>query len=135
MRSLLLVLTLLVLAGCSSPEPPHSDYFVVSFAAGEATLDPPAQAALERAVRDAKSGRPRAVAIKAYFAADGGGRELCDARLQAVQQALVGAGTPSSLIHLMPTALDGATLERLGNGVVVQIERGEPPPEKPPAAG
>ena len=133
MRSLLCVLLLLVLASCSS-EPPHSAYYVVSFAPGQADLGPAAKAVIDRAARDATGDQPRAVVLKAYVGADSSGRALCDQRLQVVQQALIGGGAPASLIHATPTPTDAVTFERLGNGVVIQLERGELPPERPPAS-
>jgi hypothetical protein len=119
---------LLLLAACwGGSGPPHSDYYVVTFGSGRAELPPDGRRALSNATRDADRGAPRAVAIKAYLRADGGERELCDQRMKVVADALVQAGVARNIIRLVPQpAIDEAEFARLGNGLVVQIERGEP---------
>ncbi len=125
---------LLLLSGCwwGSSVTPHSDYYVVTFATGRAELPPDGRRALSYATRDADRGAPRAVAVKAYLRADGSERELCEQRLKVVADALVEAGVARNIIRLVPQpAIDDAEFARLGNGVVVQVERGEkvtPPP-------
>jgi hypothetical protein len=134
MKSFIAAALLLVLSGCwwGGSEPPHSDYYVVTFATGRAELPPDGRRALSYATRDADRGAPRAVVVKAYLRADGSERELCEQRLKVVADALVQAGVPRNIIRLVPQpAIDDAEFARLGNGVVVQIERGEkvtPPP-------
>src|SRR4051794_14398116 len=134
MKSFIVAALLLLLSGCwgGSSEPPHSHHYVVTSATGPAELPPDGKRALSYATRDADRGAPRAVAVKAYLRADGSDRELCDQRLKVVADALVQAGVPRDIIRLVPQpAVDDAEFARLGNGVVVQIERGEavtPPP-------
>ena len=139
MKIFIVAVFLLLLSGCwwGSSETPHSDYYVVTFATGRAELPPEGRRALSNATRDADRGAPRAVAIKAYLRADGSERELCDQRLKVVADAIVQAGVARNIIRLVPqTAIDDAEFTRLGNGVVVQIERGEavapPPPIETP---
>jgi hypothetical protein len=133
MRALLISAFLLLLSACwGGSQTPHSDYFVVTFATGRAELPPDGRRALSYATKDADRGAPRAVAVKAYLRADGSERELCDQRMKVVADALVQAGVARNIIRLVPQpAVDDAEFARLGNGVVVQIERGEavtPPP-------
>jgi hypothetical protein len=139
MKIFIVAALLLLLSGCwwGNSEPPHSDYYVVTFAAGRADLPPDGRRALSYATRDADRGAPRAVAVKAYLRADGSERELCNQRLNVVADALVQAGVPRNIIKLVPQpAIDDSEFARLGNGVVVQIERGEavtpPPPIETP---
>jgi hypothetical protein len=134
MRSLLLVLLLPLVASCWSSEPPHSAYYVVSFGATDAILEPAARAVIDRAVRDVKGNKPRVVALMGYVGADGSGQDLCNQRLQVVEEELISGGVVASLLQLKPTTTDKATFDRLGNGVVVQIERGAIPAEKAPEA-
>jgi hypothetical protein len=132
MRSLLFALVALVLAACWSSGPPHSDYFVVFFDAAGATLLPEGRAALQRAVRDAKSGDPRVVTVKGYLVDDGPSRQVAEQRMQAVVDVLLEAGLNKDLVKLVPEKTDSTTFARLGDGVVVQIERGEILPFPPP---
>jgi hypothetical protein len=127
MKTALVAALLLLLAACSDWGPPHSDYFVVTFASGRAELPPDGHQALSYAMRDADRGTPRAVVIKAYIRADGSERTLAEQRMNVVADALVEAGVVRNIIRLTPQkAADDAEFSRLGNGVVVQIERGEP---------
>src|SRR5260221_3347102 len=134
MKIFTVVALLLLLSGCwwGSSVTPHSDYYVVTFATGRAELPPDGRRALSYATRDADRGAPRAVAVKAYLRADGSERELCEQRLKVVADALVQAGVARNIIRLVPQpAMDDAEVARLGNGVVVQVERGgkaTPPP-------
>jgi hypothetical protein len=135
MKIFTVVALLLLLSGCwwGSPVTPHSDYYVVTFATGRAELPPDGRRALSYATRDADRGAPRAVAVKAYLRADGSERELCEQRLKVVADALVEAGVARNIIRLVPQpAIDDAEFARLGNGVVVQIERGEKVTSPPP---
>jgi hypothetical protein len=135
MKTFTVAALLLLLSGCwwGSSETPHSDYFVVTFATGRAELPPDGRRALSYATRDADRGGPRAVVVKAYLRADGSERELCDQRLKVVADALVQAGVPRNIIKLVPQqAVDDAEFARLGNGVVIQVERGEPVTPPPP---
>ncbi len=132
MRSLLLALVAVALAACWSSGPPHSEYYVVFFDAAGATLLPEGRAALQRAVRDAKSGDPRAVTVKGYLVDDGPSRQVAEQRMQAVEQVLLDAGLAKDLVKRAPEKTDPATFARLGDGVVVQIERGEVLPSPPP---
>jgi hypothetical protein len=124
---------LLLLSACADSGPPHSEYYVVTFASGHAELPPDGRRALSYATRDADRGAPRAVAIKAYIRADGSERALGEQRMKVVADALVEAGVARSVIRLAPQpAADDAEFSRLGNGVVVQIERGEAVTPLPP---
>jgi hypothetical protein len=131
MRPALLALALVALSACSSSGPPRSRYFVVPFEAGHAEIGGQAKAVLDEALREAKSGSPRLVAVKGYVGADGAERELAERRMQAVEQALVGGGVPGQLVRIVPQAATAETVSRLGNGVVVQIERGKGPLSPP----
>jgi hypothetical protein len=124
MRCLLIALLGAFLVGCSSSEPPHSTYYIVSFEPSGATLLPEGRAALERAIRDAAEGKPSSVMVKAYVAADGSGRELSEQRGNIVEQALIDGGVPKGLVRVAPAKTDANSLARLGDGLVVQIERG-----------
>lgn len=131
MKTYLAALLLLALSACGASETPHSDYFVVSFEPARSELPPAGRAALSYATRDADRGAPRAVAIKAYVRADDTNRELADQRMKVIADALVEAGVARNIIRLVPQPADPDEFARLGNGVVVQIERGEavvPPP-------
>jgi hypothetical protein len=134
MKIFLVAAFLLLLSACwGSSGPPHSDYYVVTFASGRAELPPDGRRALSNATRDADRGAPRAVAIKAYLRTDGSERELCDQRMKVVADALVQAGVARNIIRVVPQpAIDDAEFARLGNGLVVQIERGEPVTPPPP---
>lgn len=134
MKIFLVAVFLLVLSACwGGSGPPHSDYYVIAFASGRAELPPDGRRALSYATRDADRGAPRAIVVKAYLRADGSERELCDQRLNVVADALVQAGVARNIIRLVPQpAVDDAEFARLGNGVVVQIERGEPVTPPPP---
>ena len=126
MKARLAVLLLLTLCACGSSGSPYSDYYVVSFDPAGAELPPAGRAALSYAARDADRGAPRAVAVKGYVSVDGSGRELSEQRMKVVAEALVEAGVARSIIHLMPQPTPATEFARLGNGVVVQIERGNP---------
>jgi hypothetical protein len=127
MKIALAALLLLLLSACVDSGPPHSDYYVVTFASGRAELPPDGRRALSNAMRDADRGAPHAVVIKAYIRADGSERALSEQRMNVVADALVEAGVGRDIIRLKPRpAADDAEFARLGNGVVVQIERGEP---------
>jgi hypothetical protein len=135
MKIFIVAALLLLLSGCwwGSSVTPHSEYYVVTFASGRAELPPDGRRALSNATRDADRGAPRAVAIKAYLRADGSERALCDQRMKVVADALVQAGVARNIIRLVPQpAIDDAEFARLGNGLVVQIERGEPVAPPPP---
>jgi hypothetical protein len=127
---------LLTLSACGSSGPPHSDYYVVTFDPARADLLPAGRAALSYATRDADRGAPRAVAVKGYVNVDGSSRELSEQRMKVVADALVEAGVPRDIIQLTPQPTPAVDFARLGNGVVVQIERGDPvvsapaPPEE-----
>lgn len=123
----------LLIAGCSSAEPPHSDYFVVFFPAGSAVPLPEGRAALARAGEDAHRGSPHAVLVTGYLSADGNDRELSQQRMQEVAQMLAHDGVPAGTIHVAPETVPQATFARLGNGVIVQIERGTVPQAEKPA--
>jgi major membrane immunogen (membrane-anchored lipoprotein) len=132
MKPALVAALLLLLSACSDWGPPHSDYFVVTFAAGRAELPPDGRQALSYATRDADRGAPRAVVVKAYVRADGSERALAEQRMKVIADALVEAGVARNIIRVVPQpAVDDAEFARLGNGAVVQIERGEP--AAPPA--
>ena len=133
MRSLILALVALALAACGSSGPPHSEYYVIFFDSAGATLLPQGSAAIARAVRDAKSGSPRAVTVKGYLTDDEQARQVAEQRMQVVEQALLDGGLAKDLVKLAPETTDAATFARLGDGVVVQIERGEAEPEPEPA--
>jgi hypothetical protein len=127
MKISLVAALLILLSACSFSGPPHSDYYVVTFDAGRAELPPGGRLALSYAASDADRGAPRAVAIKAYVRADGSERALSEQRMKVVADALVEAGVARSIIQLTPQpAADDAEFARLGDGVIVQIERGEP---------
>jgi hypothetical protein len=126
MNARLAVLLMLTLSACGSSGSPYSDYYVVSFDPARAELPPAGRAALSYATRDADRGAPRAVAVKGYVSVDGSGRELSEQRMKVVADALVEAGVPRSIIHLTPQPTPATEFARLGNGVVVQIERGDP---------
>jgi hypothetical protein len=126
MKARLAILLLLILSACGSSRSPYSDYYVVSFDPAGAELPPAGRAALSYAARDADRGAPRAVAVKGYVSVDGSGRELSEQRMKVVAEALVEAGVPRSIIHLTPQPTPTTEFTRLGNGVVVQIERGNP---------
>src|SRR6185437_3806161 len=131
MRTYLAALLLLALSACGVSETPHSDYFVVAFESGRSELPPAGRAALSYATRDADRGAPRAVAVKAYVRADATNHELAEQRMKVIADALVQAGVARNIIQLVPQPADPDEFTRLGNGVVVQIERGEavvPPP-------
>lgn len=132
----LAVAAVLLLAGCSSSGPPHSDYFVVFFPPSSAEPLPEGRAALARAGADAHRGSPRAVLVTGYLSSDGTGRELSQQRMQAVAQGLARDGVPKTVIRIAPETVTPAAFARLGNGVTVQVARGIPP-EKPaePAQG
>jgi hypothetical protein len=133
MRSFLLALVIAAMVACSSYGPPHSDYYVIFFDSAGATLLPEGRAAMARAVRDAKSGSPRAVTIKGYLTDDGQTRQIAEQRMQVVEQALLAGGLAKDLVKLAPEKTDPATFARLGDGVVVQVERGAAEPEPEPA--
>ncbi|HEX3499945.1 MAG TPA: hypothetical protein VHT04_11555 [Stellaceae bacterium] len=134
MKFFLVAGLLLLLSACGGGSGlPHSDYYVVTFASGRAELPPDGRRALSNATRDADRGVPRAVAIKAYLRADGSERDLCDQRMKVIADALVQAGVARNIIRIVPQpAIDDAEFARLGNGVVVQIERGEAVTQPPP---
>ncbi|MBV8650572.1 MAG: hypothetical protein JO255_03835 [Alphaproteobacteria bacterium] len=133
MRSLLLAIVAMALAACwSSAEPPHSEYYVVFFDAAGSTLLPEGRSAIQRAVRDAKSGAPRAVTIKGYVDDDDASRHVAERRMQAVEEALIEAGLKKDLVKMAPEKTDPKTFAQLGDGVVVQIARGEDLPFPPP---
>jgi hypothetical protein len=133
MRSLLLAVVAMALAACwSSSEPPHSEYYVVFFDSAGATLLPEGRTAIQRAVRDAKSGAPRAVTIKGYVDDDEASRQVAERRMQAVEDALLEAGLKKDLVKLTPEKTDAKTFAQLGDGVVVQIARGDDLPFPPP---
>lgn len=117
----------LLIAGCSSSEPPHSDYFVVFFAPASSELLPEGRAALARATEDAHRSEPREILVTGYLNADGTGRDLSQQRMQAVKQALLGGGTAAAKVRLAPETVPPEAFARLGNGVTVQIERGALP--------
>lgn len=133
MKSLLLAVLAATLSACSFwSSPPHSEYYIVFFDPAGATLSPEGRAALAKAARDAKGGEPRAVAVKGYLSADGNAHELSAQRMQVVEQGLLDGGVPKALVQLTPETTDPASFGRLGNGVVVQVERGEgPAPNNP----
>jgi len=122
----LVVLLLLTLSACGSSGPPHSDYYVVTFDPAGGDLPPAGRSALSYAARDADRGAPRAVVVKGYVNADGSGRELSEQRMKVVADALVEAGVTRGIIKLVPQPIPAADFARLGNGVVVQVERGDP---------
>jgi hypothetical protein len=126
MKRRLATLLLLTLSACGSSGSPHSDYYVVAFDPARADLPPAGRAALSYAARDADRGAPRAVAVKGYVNVNGSGRELSEQRMKVVADALVEAGVPRGIIQLTPQPTPPADFARLGNGVVVQIERGDP---------
>jgi isocitrate dehydrogenase len=66
------------------------------------------------------------VVVKGYVNADGSGRELSEQRMKVVADALVEAGVTRRIIQLHAQQTPAADFTRLGNGVVVQIERGDP---------
>jgi hypothetical protein len=133
MKTSLVAVLLLLLSACGDRGPPHSDYYVVTFESGLAELPPDGRRALSYATHDADRGTPRAVAIKAYVRADASERALSEQRMKVVADALVEAGVTRDIIRFVPqTAVDDAEFARLGNGVVVQIERGEPVTPLPP---
>ncbi len=126
MKFRLAVLLLLSLSACGSSGPPHSDYYVVTFDPASGDLPPAGRTALSYATRDADRGAPRAVVVKGYVNADGSGRELSEQRMKVVADALVEAGVTRRIIQLQAQPTPAADFARLGNGVVVQIERGDP---------
>src|SRR5471032_2463898 len=124
MKITLVAVLLLFLSACVDSGPPHSEYYVVTFASGRAELPPDGRRALSYATRDADRGAPRTVAVKAYVRADGSERALGEERMKVVADALVEAGVARNIIRLAPQpAADDAEFARLGNGVVVQVER------------
>jgi ribosomal protein S12 methylthiotransferase accessory factor YcaO len=131
MRSFLIAFVVALLVGCSSSEPPQSAYYIVSFEPSGATLLPEGHAALERAIREAGQGKPSSVIVKAYVAADDSGRELSEQRVHVVEQALVDGGVPKRLVRVVLAKTDAADLARLGDGFVVQVERGNAGPRNP----
>jgi hypothetical protein len=132
MKARLATLLLLTLSACGSSGPPHSDYYVVTFEPARAELPPAGRTALSYATRDADRGAPRAVAVKGYLNADGSARELSEQRMKVVADALVEAGVPRDIIKFVPQPTPPADFARLGNGVVVQVERGDPVVSVPP---
>ena len=126
MKSYLTALLLLALSACGTSESPHSDYFVVSFEPARSELPASGRAALSYATRDADRGTPREVTIKTYSPAVGDGQDLSAQRMKVIADALVEGGVPRNIIRLAPQPAAPDEFARLGNGVVVQIERGEP---------
>jgi len=117
----------LLIAGCSSSEPPHSDCCVVFFSPASSERLPEGRAALARASDDAHRGDPREILITGYLSADGTGRDLSRQRMQAVKQALLGGGTAAAKIREAPETVPAEAFAQLGNGVTIQIERGALP--------
>lgn len=132
MKTYLAALLLLALSACAGSGTPHSDYFVISFEPARSELPPAGRAALSYATRDADRGAPRAIAIKAYVRSDDTNHDLAEQRMKVIADALVEAGVARNIIQLVPQPADPNEFARLGNGVVVQIERGEPVAPPPP---
>jgi hypothetical protein len=132
MRSLLLALVAAVMVACGSYGPPHSEYFVIFFDSAGATLLPEGRAAMARALRDAKSGSPRVVTVKGYVTDDDQARQVGEQRMRVVEQALLDGGLSKDIVKLAPEVTDAGKFARLGDGVVVQVERGEEEPNPEP---
>src|SRR5438094_248810 len=115
MRPALLAFMIAAVTACSASGPPRSEYFVVPFEAGDASLQGPAKAVIAQAARAAGRGGPQLVAVKGYLSADGAGRELSEQRMRAVEEALVGGGVPKPLVQIMPQTVAPENFARLGN--------------------
>jgi hypothetical protein len=103
---------------------------VVFFAAQTATPLPEGRAALTRAAADADRGTPRAVTVKYYVSRNDTNKGLAEERVAAVTRVLTDGGLPKDLIRVVAQQTDQQSFARLGDGVVVQIERGPPAAEK-----
>jgi hypothetical protein len=130
MRLWLVPFLVALAAACSSSGPPHSAYYVVPFQRDAAAVGTQGRVVIAQALEDIKGDQPAAIVLKCYVGPEQEGKDLSEARLRAVDEALVGGGVAANLIRSAAATTDAATYERLGNGVVVQIERGDLMPPK-----
>ncbi|HEY0526313.1 MAG TPA: hypothetical protein VGD08_23160 [Stellaceae bacterium] len=99
----LLLLTLAALSACSSNRgPPHSDYAVIQFEKGSATLTAEGRAAIAHAAHEAKAQHPTAIRLRGDM--NGDGASIARARVEAVQAALRAAGVPDAVIETSEAA-------------------------------
>jgi hypothetical protein len=128
MKRHLVAILLLALSSCGGDGSGHlhSDYYVVSFEPGRSELPAAGHTVLSYATRDVDRGSPRAVTIKGYVPADRNLSELSEQRMKVVADALIEAGVARSIIRLTPQSIPAEDFARLGNAVVIRIERGEP---------
>jgi hypothetical protein len=111
------LLSLAVVVACSSrTEPPHSDYAVIQFERGAATLTAEGRAAIAHAAREARTKHLTAIRLRGDV--NGDNESIARARLEAVHAALRAAGVPDAAIETSEAA------NRLGvptEDVVVQL--------------
>jgi len=128
-RPAVLFLPLFLLLACSS-EPPHSQYLVVTFQPGTATLTDTGTVSLDNAVHQVREDRPDLVEIAAVVPAansdPSGG--LAQARAEVVSRAILSTGLKESVVHVNLSPAEAkdyaprkdSLLIRIGYGVTVK---------------
>jgi hypothetical protein len=123
-----MVLFLLWLAaGCGSPAPPHSDYFVVTFLANTPAPSDAGVDALDHAVRQAGRRTPTAIVLTCATPDDGTMPELTKQRIDALTQAFVRSGVEAGLIRSETHRYDAKSFGARRNTIILQLAYGEVP--------
>jgi hypothetical protein len=122
------VLACAFVAGCGSKEPPHSNYFVLTFVPGAPKLSGPGLEALQNAADQAGKSTPRFIAVSASLPPAGAATTLAEERLAAISEALAKAGVDPHLIRTDLTPADAKTFEASQDSFIVQLGYGDLPP-------
>lgn len=127
-KALTIALSCILAAGCGS-EPPHSNYYIISFLPGTPAPAQEGIEALDIAVKAALGNHPSSVAVDAAEPPQGEG-VLARQRANVVVDAFTKAGIASSRVHVQLTPSDEKSYEARKDTLIVQLLYGEESPKK-----
>ncbi len=126
LKRLTILILASVLAGCGSHQPPHSDYFVISFVPNTPAPSQEGLQALANATREAHHSTPDFIAIEGAVPAQSPVPAQMQQRLAAVTQAFVHDGVDARLIRMQTQSYDPKSYDERKDSLVVQLAYWQP---------